>query len=272
MDPGRLAAGLAELVRLGFEPVLAANLEKRDRIFAGSDDERLTAFHELVDDPSIEAIFFARGGHGSMRLVDRFDWARIRARPRAYVGYSDLTPFLAKVVENCGWAAFHGPMVAADLARGLDGGEEESLLSALRGDRGLAFDVELVEGDGSVEGVLRGGCLSLYTAALGTAHALSIEDSILFLEDIDEPLYRLDRMLTQLRLSGSLTEVRAMIFGTSIAPGNVGQWLDLARDAAPGVRLAYGLSSGHIRPNFTLPLGVPCRLDAAGRRLLVGGD
>lgn len=272
VDPLRLEAGVAELVRLGFEPVLAENLGARDRLFAGSDADRLVAFHELVDDPSLAAIFFARGGHGLVRVLEGVDWERVAARPRAYVGYSDLTPFLAGVVERCGFAAFHGPMVASDMAAGLTAKEVTSLLAALAGEAPLDFGLEVVEGGESVEGRLAGGCLSLFASTLGTPYAATFDGSILFLEDVDEPLFRLDRMLTQLRLSGSLAAVQAMVFGTSIAPGNAREWLDLARDAAPGAALAFGLSAGHIRPNFTLPLGRPCRLDAAARRLTVLPD
>jgi muramoyltetrapeptide carboxypeptidase len=270
--PGRLAAGLAELVRLGFEPVLAANLERRDRIFAGTDDERLAAFHALVDDPAIEAIVFARGGHGVLRLLERLDWERIARTPRAFVGYSDLTPFLAAVVERCGWVPFHGPMVAADLADGLDAAEERSFLGALAGEPDAEYELDFVDGAENADGILRGGCLSLLAATLATPFAPSLDGSVLLVEDVDEPLYRLDRMLTQLRLSGSLTGVRAMIFGASIAPGNLAPWLELARDSAPGVPLATGLATGHFRPNLTLPLGRRCRLEIAARRLVLLSD
>lgn len=268
VDPGRLAAGLAELVRLGFEPVLASNLERRDRLFAGTEAQRVAGLHELADDASITAIFFARGGHGALRILNDLDWRRLAQHPRAFVGYSDLTPFLATVVERCGWVAFHGPMVAADLASGLSGEEASSLLGALSGDFPRAFDLTTVEGESDVEGPLSGGCLSLLAATLGTGHSAELDDSILFLEDVDEPLYRLDRMLTQLRLSGSLTRVQAMIFGSSIVPESVGEWLDLARDAAPGVVLAHGLSSGHAQPNLTLPLGLRCRVERDRCRLV----
>jgi muramoyltetrapeptide carboxypeptidase len=267
IDPLRLDAGVAELVRLGFEPVPARNLGERDRLFAGTDADRLAAFHELVDDPSLTAIFFARGGHGLLRVLDEIDWEKLAARPRAYVGYSDLTPFLAGVVERCGFASFHGPMVAADLATGLTPEEERSLLGALAGEPEVDFELEQVVGTGAFEGPLAGGCLSLLVSSLGTPRVSPLGGSILFLEDVDEPLYRLDRMLTQLRRSGSLAGVQAMVFGTSIAPGNEREWLDLASDAASGALLACGLSAGHVRPNLTLPLGRPCRLDAATRRL-----
>jgi muramoyltetrapeptide carboxypeptidase len=272
IDPSRLMAGLTELARLGFEPVAARNLGERDRLFAGTDADRLAAFHELVDDTSLAAIFFARGGHGLLRVLDEIDWEKLAARPRAYIGYSDLTPFLSAVVERCGFAAFHGPMVAADLATGLTPEEERSLLGALGGEPEVDFEFERVVGEGSVEGPLAGGCLSLLASSLGTPNVAAFGGSILFLEDVDEPLYRLDRMLTQLRRSGSLAGVQAMVFGTSIAPANEREWLDLASDAAPGALLACGLSAGHVRPNFTLPLGRPCRLDTATRRLTAIAD
>ncbi len=133
VDPARLEAGLEALRRLGFEPVLAANVLSRHGLFAGGDEERLAAFHRLAADPSLSAIFFARGGHGLLRLLPAIDWDLLRRHPRAYVGYSDLTPFLLEVVRRLGLVTFHGSMVAADLARGLRPEEEESLLGALAG-------------------------------------------------------------------------------------------------------------------------------------------
>jgi muramoyltetrapeptide carboxypeptidase len=271
VDPARLELGLAELTRLGFEPVPASNLASRDRLFAGDEAARLDGFHELVRDPSIRAIFFARGGQGVLRVLPGVDWEELAARPRAYVGYSDLTPLLSGIVERCGFATFHGPMVASDLARGATIAEEASLLGALAGEA-AELDLGIVEGDARrVEGPLVGGCLSLISSVLGTPFAAAPGGTILFLEDVDEPLYRLDRMLTQLRLSGSLAAVQAMIFASSIAPGSVREWLDLARDAAPAATLAWGLSSGHLAPNLTLPLGCRGRLDRDARRLSIGG-
>lgn len=276
VDPERLARGLAALERLGFEPVPASNLGSREGLFAGSDDERLSAFHRLAEDPSIAAIFFARGGHGVLRLLPRIDWPLLARHPRAYVGYSDLTPLLLAVVRRLGLVAFHGPMVAADLARGLSEREERSLLDALAGRfDGTALPVSGWLRPAPAEGPLLGGCLSLLTAVLGTPWEPPFAGSVLFWEDLGEPLYRLDRMLTHLGLSGNLAAIRGMVIGhcrpidASVdlpletgAP--TGPWWDgrvggVLED--PEWPVAFGLEAGHDAPNLTLPLGAPARLD-----------
>jgi len=275
--PECIEAGLDALAGLGFDPLPAANLRRRHGLFAGCDDERLAALHELADDPSIGAVLFLRGGWGTLRVLPRVDWRRLARRPLAWVGYSDLTPFLAAVVERLGLVAFHGPMVAADLARGLGAEEADSLLAALAGDwpREVAVEVdESARGAAAVEGPLAGGCLSLLVSTVGTPFAPRLDGSILFVEDVDEPLYRLDRMLTHLDLSGSLTSVRAMIFGhlgctdppdSAAVPAPLRE--TLAGLAGP---LAWGLPAGHLAPNLTLPLGLRCRLEPAAGRLVLG--
>ena len=280
-DGQRLEAGLDALAGLGFEPVPAANLRRRDGLFAGGDDERLQGFHDLAADPEIAAILFLRGGYGLLRLLPRLDWELVARRPRAYVGYSDLTPFLLEAVRRTGVVAFHGPMVAADLARGLDAGEEASLLAALAGELPRELPVSLAEEDRqrpAVGGPLLGGCLSMLTSTLGTPYAPDFDGAVVFVEDVAEPLYRLDRMLTHLKLSGRLTAIRAMIFGhlgcldaphpdpaACVAPLRQG----LAEFPWP---VAWGLAAGHGSPNHTLPLGLPCRLDPQRGTLSLGEE
>lgn len=262
VDPGRLERGLAALARLGFEPVPAANLRSRHAFFAGPDDERLGSFHELAADPSVRAVVFARGGHGVLRLLPRIDWDLLARHPRAYVGYSDLTPFLLAVVERLGLAAFHGPMAAADLARGLTGPEERSFLDALAGRIARSIPVTGWLRRAPAEGPLLGGCLSLLASVQGTPWAPELAGSILFWEDVDEPAYRLDRMLTHLGLSDSLAGIRGMVIGHCRPSdgGALGPWLSeaLEEHAWP---VAWGVPAGHEAPNLTLPLGMPARLD-----------
>ncbi|MEO7795667.1 MAG: LD-carboxypeptidase [Thermoanaerobaculia bacterium] len=270
VDPARLARGMEEIVRLGLVPVPARNLASNSGLFAGEDGERVEAFHELADDPALTAIFFARGGHGMLRALPLIDWERLARHPRAYVGYSDLTPFLLNVVERLGWVAFHGPMVAAEMARGLSEQESRSLLQSLAGDlrQELALS-RVVAGEEGAEGRLLGGCLSLLASVTGTAYATSLADSVLFLEDIHEPLYRVDRMLTQLYLSGSLKSIRAMVFGASMLSVLDEATVARIRERAGATPAAFGLFAGHTTPNLTLPLGSSARLDAESSLLVI---
>ncbi len=156
VDPGRLEAGLEALRRLGFEPVLADNLLMRHGLFAGSDADRLAAFHRLAADRDLPVILFARGGHGVLRILPGVDWGLLARRPRAYMGFSDLTPFLLAVVRRLGLVAFHGPMVAADLARGLSPEDEASFLAALAGGYPAELPFTAVLRPGSAQGPLSG--------------------------------------------------------------------------------------------------------------------
>lgn len=276
--PERLEAGIEGLRRLGFEPVLADNLLSRSRLdlFAGEDAERLAGFHRLAADPDIRAILFARGGSGLLRILPGIDWELLRRHPRAYVGYSDLTPFLLEVVRRLGLVTFHGPLVAAELARELAPDEESSFLDALGGRYpvSLPFRSWLRRPEGPITGPLLGGCLSLLSSTLGTRWFPDLEGSILFWEDVNEPPYRIDRLLTHLRLSDNLGSIAGMIVGhLDGGPGAPGaDWPALVSDSLSGldVPVAWGLESGHLQPNWTLPLGLPARLEGDDCRLWLG--
>lgn len=283
IDPERLERGMAALERLGFVPVPADNLASRtpSGLFAGDDAARLAAFHRLAADPSLAAILFARGGHGMLRVLPGIDWELLARRPRAYMGFSDLTPFLLGVVARLGLVAFHGPMVAADLARGLSPEDEESFLGALAGryPASLPLASPLRAGSGEVAGPLLGGCLSLLAATLGTPWAADLSGALVFWEDVGEPPYRIDRMLTHLRLSGSLTAIAGMIVGhITLGSGETAgegvdpDWRSVVGEALAGDSwpLAWGLPSGHVAPNRALPLGLPARLSPDATRLVLG--
>jgi muramoyltetrapeptide carboxypeptidase len=299
VDPERLERGLAALRALGFEPVLADNAASREGLFAGGDAARLAAFHRLAADADLPAILFTRGGHGVLRVLPGIDWELLRRRPRAYLGYSDLTPFLLAVVRRLRLVAFHGPLVGAELARGLTAGERESLLGALGGRYPAAMPLAGWLRGGVAAGPLLGGCLSLLTATLGTAWFPELAGAVLFLEDVNEPLYRIDRMLTHLALSGSLDRLGGMILGhldatedggprSTAGAGGRPEGLAAGDARRAGVELiadslrsfewplAWGLESGHRSPNLTLPVGMSARLDpgdsgsSGGASLLLG--
>ena len=217
IDATALERGSDELRSLGYEPVLAGNLADREGLFAGDDRRRLEAFHELVRDERLAAIVFARGGHGVLRILPKVDWGLLARRPRAYVGYSDLTPFLHEVVKRLGIWSFHGPMAAVDLARGLDDVERESFVAALEGKPEVPDRLEpIAVSDRSKtprQGTLLGGCLSLLVSTLGTPFQTSFRGCFVLVEDVGEPLYRRDRLLTHLGLSGSLIGAKGILAG-----------------------------------------------------------
>jgi len=285
VDPERLERGLAALRGLGFEPVVADNVLSRRGLFAGGDAERLAAFHRLAADRDLAAILFARGGHGVLRLLPGIDWDLLARRPRAYVGFSDLTPFLLAVVHRLGLVAFHGPMVAADLARGMPEEDAASLLAALAG----RYPVSCPLGPalrppaaGPASAPLLGGCLSLLAATLGTPWFPDLAGALVAWEDVGEPPYRIDRMLTHLRLSGSLDSLQGMIVGhldggeadpaAAISKSGNAGFREVVADALAGLPfpIAWGLASGHRAPNRTLPLGLAASLSEDATELRLG--
>jgi len=268
IDADRLDKGVAELESLGYRVKVTPATRGRSRFNSGTRGERLADLRSLLEDPEISAIVAARGGSGSGWLSPHLDPALLRERPRAIVGYSDLT-FLHLVSNRAGVVSFHGPMVAWEFATG---NYDRPSWAALTGEGGPyateAGELSVLQ-PGKAEGRLRGGCLSILAAAAGTPWALTTEgeDTILFLEDVDEKPFRLDRMLMQLRHSGALEGVRGIVFGDMKGcspPLDAGYGLEeVLLDALAGldVPIALGLSSGHTTsPNVNLPLGVRTRL------------
>ncbi len=271
VDAERLARGVAELERLGFAVRVAEGVLDRTGFTAGSTQSRLAQLHGLLADPEVAAIVCARGGAGTIHLMPDLDRELIAANPKPIVGYSDVT-LLHLEVERLGLTSVHGPMVARELADGEGAYDRGSLWHALTGE-GSPYasgpDDLLPLADGTAEGVLRGGCLSLLAASAGTAWGMrgGEEPTLLFVEDVDEKPYRIDRMLRQLRASGALQGVVGVVFGDmkGCAPGYHEEYLleDVLLAALEGldVPVALGLSSGHTaHPNVTLPFGVPARL------------
>jgi muramoyltetrapeptide carboxypeptidase len=269
-----LERGAAVLRALGFTTRLADAVFEQSAFSAGTPARRAADLQGLFADPEVAGILCARGGAGSAHILPLLDPAVLRANPKVFVGYSDVT-FLHLLLHQQGLVTFHGPMAARELADG--NYDQDSFLSAVTGSgspyaTGPADElVPLRAGEG--QGILRGGCLSILSAAAGTAWAFrpDPEGTILFIEDIDERPYRIDRMLFQLRASGAFEGVRGLVFGDmkGCAPhrGDDFRLEDVILDALAGleVPVALGLSSGHTSaPNITLPLGVPARLACSG--------
>ena len=266
-----LAAGIDRLHAMGYQTTFLPSIFDEDLYFAGSLRRRVNELEEMFLRPDVDAVVCARGGYGTNYLLQEIDLERLRSHPKIFVGYSDATTLLTYFADALAMVTFHGPMVTKDFSHpgGID---VPSWEAALGGSAGWSLGESsplkvLVEGSG--EGVLYGGCLSMLVASIGTPYEVHTDGTILFLEDIAVKPFQIDRMLMQLKLAGKLQGVRGIVFGemldcvqTKDQPYSLEQViLRIVHDL--GVPVAYGLRSGHVsREQVTLPLGVRAALEA----------
>ena len=264
IDDAALQRGVAFLEAAGFRVRLGAAVAERVRYLAGSDAARAEDLAVMVRDPSVAAVFAARGGYGSGRLLPRLDPRLFRAHPKAVVGHSDLTFLLNDLVQRAELVSFHGPMVSwfAEKPEAVS-----DLLTRLAGGGADSAEAPLVLREGRADGPLIGGCLSIVTAMLGTRFAVETKGRLLFLEDVNEQPFRIDRMLTQLKQAGAFDGIAGILFGEM--PGcfeDAGVTLaDLVADICGDgdYPIVSGLPSGHGSGTLTLPLGLPARLSGS---------
>lgn len=265
-------SGCTALRNLGYNPVYDQSIFERDLYFAGSAERRARELENMFLRDDVKAIVCARGGYGSNYLLPNLNMKKIVARPKAFIGYSDNTSLLTWICDTANLVTFHGPMVAKDFTKS-DGVDMESWQAALGGRENWRFDFALDYGvkplqEGSAEGVLYGGCLSMLVESLGTPYEIDTEDTILFIEDIAAKPFQIDRMLMHLKLAGKLNAVRGFIFGEMldcVQSANQDYTLEEVVMRVIGdlkTPVAYGLRSGHVsRQNMTLPIGVGALLN-----------
>lgn len=261
-DEERIEAAAGTLRARGFEVRVAANAYERHRGYlAGNDEVRLGPLNQALNDPAIDAIFFARGGYGLMRILDRVDYDAIVRDPKPVVGYSDITALHQAIAARAATGSFHGPMLNSDFSEHLPPELDSWSWSALSGKAPLTwrFDAGCVVGEGRTEGTLFGGCLSLTAALLGTPYDFWVDDGIWFWEDVAEPAYRIDRMLTTLRLSGRLTCLRGVIIGKlrECGAGVQDELDELFHEffVSRGIPVLKDMPFGHFGQNLLLPIG-----------------
>jgi muramoyltetrapeptide carboxypeptidase len=270
-----LEAGCEGLRRAGYRPFYFDSILEQDLYFARAVDRRARELEEMFGREDVRAIVCARGGYGANYLLEALDLEKIRAHPKSFVGYSDLTTLLTYFADAAGLVTFHGPMVAKDWAHE-DGVDLASWQAALAGT--MAWELNLGSGsgakglvEGAAEGMLYGGCLSLLAASLGTPYEIHTEGTILFLEDVAAKPFQIDRMLMQLKLAGKLDRVQGIIFGEMrdcVQTANQGYTLEevvLRIVGKLGIPVAYGVRSGHVTSgNLTLPIGARAGLSVRG--------
>lgn len=291
LAPASPAAGRAQevadwLSSRGFVPRLYpsayAGTGIQDDYLAASDAQRLQELHSAFADPLIDAILCLRGGYGSARLLSQIDFELLRQHAKPFVGYSDITALHLAIARKAGFVSFHGPMLTSDLLRNRQAPTEQALFDQLQGRQNAGtwlphpaqFPLQSLR-CGSAQGRLIGGNLAMIGSTFGTPWEIDTQNAILFVEDVGEAPYKIDRLLTQLRLAGKLRGVRGVL---------IGDFSDVsAADSTPeqqawdadrlqrlwqeffvplNVPVLAGWRSGHVDPNLTLPIGAIVTLDA----------
>jgi muramoyltetrapeptide carboxypeptidase len=268
------------LAALGFKTKRGANLLARRGYFAGTDEQRAADVNAMFADPQVRAIHCVRGGWGCARLLPLLDWATIAKNPKILLGYSDITALLLSLHAKTGLVTFHGPVGMSQwnpfnvsyLKRVLQDGEAVAFENLKEIDEDNLTVVEnriQTLHPGTARGRLLGGNLTVLTSIIGSGYLPDFDGCILFLEDVEEAPYRIDRMLTQLRLAGILQKARAVIWGncSDCDPGEGFGSLTVAEVLEDhirplGVPAWRGAMFGHIERQFTLPVGVEVEVDA----------
>jgi len=295
-DPKAIDRSVEVLKQLGFKPKLAKNVRKRWGFLAGTDQERAADLMSMFADRKVNAIICVRGGYGSARLLPWLDYKTIRANPKIFIGYSDITSLHCAFLKHSNLISFHGPMLNSDFIK--KGFPEFTLESFLRilmhpepagsirfggiidAKKGGHTETPAAIRSGRAKGELIGGNISLLCASLGTPYQPSFKNKILFLEDLDEVPYRYDRMLTQLLNAGLLQQVAGIAIGVNadcFDPNAKGckEYRQTLHDVFKErllplkVPVVENLPFGHIPINATLPVGVRAMLDGNKADLVI---
>ena len=280
--PENVARTRQRLHEVGFRTVVAPHALDARGYLAGTDADRAADLQAMLEDPAVQGVLCIRGGYGAHRLLDRLDYNAIGRRPKVFIGYSDITALHLALYTQCGFVTFHGPMATAlaqsdphDYLELLRAVTRTEPLGRLVNPPGAPAIETLVPG--VAEGQLIGGNAALLTGLLGTRFAPAAREfrgKMLFLEDLGDKLYRLDRKLAHLRLAGILDEVPGIVIGECRYPPEPGETLSLRQiledHIVPlGKPAIYGLAFGHGTYTLTLPIGVRARLEAAERSLSI---
>ena len=266
----RFNKGVAVLESMGFRVSFDDDIFIEQGYLAGTDTQRADFINRLFADQKIKAIVCARGGFGAMRVLALLNYEVIKKHPKIFVGYSDISALLSVLDTKCGLVAFHGPMVTT-LA---DAGREtkEALLAALASD----VKLELAPANGRVikpgraSGPIAGGNLTTLCHLVGTPFAPSYNNKIVFFEDKGEAAYRIDRMLSQMKLAGCFEGLAGLVLGSFEDCGEFDEvcriTAEMFKDA--GIPVLAGFDIGHGKTNITIPLGIDATLDADQQRLV----
>lgn len=272
ISPERVTKAVHELEEMGFRPVVGKHVHKKVRYFAGTDEERARDVNEMFEDPEIKGIICLRGGYGSGRILPYLNLAKIKANPKFFLGYSDVTLLHLFLNQQAELITFHGPMAGVEL---ID--EQTDIKTLISLEKHLFFNQAaptlqsrgvktLVKGDFS--GQLVGGNLTSVVSSLGTPYEIQTAGKVLFLEEVGEASYRIDRLLTQLQQNKKLEKLQGIVLGHFTQVGD--EYLEEVFQDIMGnlnTPCIHNYPAGHALPNYTLPMGevVHYKAQAQGR-------
>ena len=273
-DPAHIERARENVTSLGWEPVVGANVSRLHGYLAGTDEERAADFNRALRDDTIDAVWCIRGGYGAMRILRDIDYSALKSNPRPVIGFSDITAIHAAIHRECGIVSFHGPTARGEMSDF----SRESFVRALveQVDSCGVADSARTLRQGKARGRLAGGNLALVASLIGTPWSLDFDEAILVLEDVDEAVYRVDRMMRQLLLSGALARCAAIVAGDFRPPQGESTienrtiddvFAEIADEA--GIPCIIGAPFGHISDQWTIPLGAVAELDTGDLSLRV---
>lgn len=256
--------GIRTLESMGFRIHVPDDLYANEGYLAGSDEHRVDVIHRLFADRTINAIICAKGGFGSMRVLSLLDFALIEKNPKIFLGHSDISALLSALYTETGLVTFHGPV--ATTISNAPGKTKQAVIEAISSDRPLEFACAkgMTIQPGVASGPICGGNLTTLCHLVGTPFAPVFNDHILFLEDRGEAPYRIDRMLSHMKLAGCFQKLAGLILGDFIDCGEKPEIRRIVTDVFAGSSLPImaGFEAGHRKQNLTIPLGLKATLDA----------
>ncbi len=269
-DRNKFHAGLSVIERLGFRPVFNDDLFQSTGYLAGSDQHRAAAFNAAFSHDQTTAVWCVRGGYGALRILPFIDYQGIQSRPKVLIGSSDITAILHAIGLRCGMAAFHGPMIASLCHASPPTMDAFARLFQWQPNYTVVPETPVIVHKGSATGKLCGGNLATLCHLIGTPWHPQFSGCLLFLEDRGETPYRIDRMLTQMKLAGCFNGLSGLLLGSfeKCGPESEIHRIFNAMFSDIDIPILAGFPAGHGEPNMVLPMGIMARLDADAGALI----
>lgn len=270
----RISQCVETIEKLGYKVKVADNVTTDlAGYMAGDAVVRARWVNRMFECPDVKAIFCIRGGDGSSRIMEHLDYDVIRNNPKIFVGYSDVTNLHLAINQNCDLVTFHGPMVSSNMVDSFDEESKDSFFEAINAESDIVFrnpeaiPVKVLK-EGKAEGILVGGNLSLLSASMGTPYESDTDGKILFIEEVAEPITKIEKWIYHLRNAGKLAGCSGILLGQFTKIKNDDEnydYISCIKDALEGISIPvmYDIQSGHGKQIMTLPMGAKCKMDTS---------